>query len=136
MTLIRRLNIRTGAPANDADEAAGLAHDVLCDHQGHIIRDADGKVTSFGGPEMRGAQLNREGLELLRSSPQRHFFNTADLKAEDEAATRAEMVARFGKQSVGPATVLPKSGDVRMLPADQLPDYGPGVVMRRTPQIG
>lgn len=136
MSMIRRMNIKTGAPATEADEAAGVAHDVLCDHQGRIVRDAQGRVTSYGGPETRDAQLNREGVELLRSSPQRRFFNTADLTAESEAATRAEMVARFGPQSVGPAQADSKSGDVQVFPADRLPDYGPGVTVRRTPQMG
>lgn len=140
MSVIRRMNIRTGKPATEDDEDAGLAHYVACDHEGHIIRDENGQVTSYGGPEVRKSVLNREGMELLRNDPvniaQRKYFNTADLTPEGQAATRAEMVARFGPQSVESANVGPKVGDVVIRPHDALPDYGPGVVMVRTPQIG
>ncbi|VVE10529.1 hypothetical protein PIN31115_02593 [Pandoraea iniqua] len=140
MSMVRRMNIKTGAPATEVDEASGHAHWVECDHQGRVIRDANRAVVSYGGPEAQETTLNREGVELLRNDPvntaQRQYFNTADLTTSGQAAARAEMVARFGPQSVAPPNVGPKVGDVVIRPHDALPDYGPGVVMVSIPQIG
>ncbi|WP_322033190.1 hypothetical protein [Paraburkholderia sp. J76] len=111
MSVIRRMNINTGQVATEADEAAGLAHYVQCDHLGNVIRDENRQVTSYGGPEVRGAGLNPQAVALLRYAPndstqserrQGASLNYDAQAQTDHEAVRAEFERRFGPGSVGP----------------------------------
>ncbi|NBI48186.1 hypothetical protein [Burkholderia sp. ISTR5] len=115
MNMIRRMNIETGAPATAADEAAGRAHFVECDHMGNIIRDENRAVTSYAGPEVRvtgagsddGLNSNRFVALAARMGDPRNSTQTIsvcpsslDIDPDAQAALQAQFEARFGSAAV------------------------------------